>query len=75
MPHFIYIVSLKASWNDRNIQGQTESKDIICLFETSLWKEKAAVLQVTFPALANKLLMEKVSPLQCITGPRSSGKW
>lgn len=42
----------------------------------SLWKnqEKAAVLQVTLPALTNRLLMEKVSPSQCITGPRSPGK-
>ena len=74
--HFIYFVSLKASWNHQNIQGHTESKDIICLFKMSLWKnqEKAAVLQVTFPALTNKLLMEKVSPLQHITGPRSPGK-
>lgn len=38
------------------IQGQIKSKDIICLFKISLWmnQEKAAVFQVTFPALTNK---------------------
>lgn len=58
------------------IQGHIESKDIILLVQNVIMEEagKAAVLQVAFPALTNKLLMEKSSPLRYITGPRSPGK-
>lgn len=63
--------------------GVTNAKKVILNQRTSsAWSkchyegigEKGAVLQVTFSALKNKLLMEKVSHLQCITGPRSPGK-
>lgn len=58
------------------IQGHIESKDIILLVQSVITEEagKVAVLQVAFPALTNKLLMEKSSPLWYITGPRSPGK-
>lgn len=58
------------------IQGHIESKDIILLVQNAIMEEagKAAVLQVAFPALTNKQLMEKSSPLRSITRPRSPGK-